>query len=64
MPSLVWRNTGECKENAGECKGNAGECKGNAETRLIFMHSILLLGDETSSNRMMLSFYEGTCGQA
>ena len=23
MPSLVWRNTGECKGNAGECKGNA-----------------------------------------
>ena len=50
MPSLVWRNTGECKGNAGECKGNAGECKGNAgeckgnaETRLIFMHSILLI---------------------
>ena len=34
MPSLVWRNTGECKGNAGECKGNArgmqGECRNEA----------------------------------
>ena len=34
MPSLVWRNTRECKGNAGECKGNArgmqGECRNEA----------------------------------